>query len=130
MNDAVACHKIVCVARHLLASHKHVIVLGRGGGDAQLSQHGGDHGHIAVECEAYMLRMGDITHHHITHISIYTSASTLAPEELNAVLTTILQVDFNFNVLVPSENDAGLYLPKEETVIIQIQITCNVLFCG
>ena len=85
---------------------------------AQYQQH---HTHKAVEGKAHLRFPRDIRQHEVVAVGIDAPSPTLAAEQADAVRLTIIPVDFVFHYLVAPIDDAGLHLPHEESIVLQLQ---------
>ena len=128
VHDAVTGQVVEGVARNLATGHQHIVVLGGGGGQSQLSQHGSDQCHVAAEGEPYLFVASNVAHHHVALVGIDAASAALAPVELYAMLSAVVQIHLGLNVLIPAEDDAGCHLPEEETVLALVQMAGHVFF--
>ena len=126
MNNAVSRYVIERVARHLPAVDENVVTPTGLCVDAQFAEHQRHEVDVAVEGEVHLFVACDVGEHDVRHVGIHTPASAFAAKGGNAVLETILQVDFCLDDLVATEDDTRFHLPHEKTVVVRVQMASNV----
>ena len=127
MHDVAMRNVVKGISAHFLPINQNVVPSRSVGFHSQFSEHIDHHIDVVVEGKSDIFTMIDVAEHNVVHIGIYASAPAFAAIGLDAVLSTVVQIDFVFDELVASEDDRRVHLPHEET-LVQIGVSCQKLF--